>query len=414
MTDTPARPLRSLYLCYLSLDDPLVHTQVVAYLAGLAASGHEIHLLTFETARLTRARRDHWRAAMAEHGIAWHGLRYHKRPSLPATVYDALAGGLLAARLVRRHRLDALHARSHVPAAMALIARRLGRRAPELIFDIRGLWAEEYEDAGRWKRDGAPFMLTKAVERSAIARAGGVVVLTHRVREQLFGHDERSDVFVIPCCADLRRIEAAAPRRAAVRAELGLPDAPVLVYVGKFGGWYMEREMAEFFRVAGAEIAGLHFLVVTQGPHEDIERELRAVGADGGSYTITSVSHDRMGEYLAAADCAISFVRPSPSKASSSPTKIGEYLAGGLPIVATAGVGDIDRQLDPDVGVLLAEHGEAPYGRAARRLGELMADPGTAERCRAAAHEHFSLDEVGVPRYRALYETVSRARSVPD
>lgn len=411
MTDTPGWPLRSLYICYLSLDDPLVHTQVVAYLAGLAASGHAIHLLTFETRRLTPARRRHWSEAMTRHGIAWHGLRYHKRPSLPATVYDTCAGAVCAAWLVRRHRLEALHARSHVPAAMALISRRLGRRTPELIFDIRGLWAEEYVDAGRWKPDGVPFRLTKAVERGAIARAAGTVVLTHRVREQLFGPIERPDVFVIPCCADLRQIEVSAQQRSAIRAELGLEESPVLVYVGKFGGWYMQREMAELFRVACAVIPGLRFLVITQGDRDEIERELRVAGVKEGSYTITSAPHDRVGAYLAAADCAISFIRPAPSKASSSPTKIGEYLAAGLPILGTAGVGDLDRQLTPDVGVLVAEHGEDSYLQAARSLSVLMSDPRTAERCRAAARELFSLDEVGVPRYRGLYETVARARS---
>ena len=91
-----SRRLRSLYLCYLSLDDPLVHTQVVAYLSGLAAAGHHIHLLTFETRRLTRARRRRLRASLARKGIRWHGLRYHKRPSLPATVYDTLAGAVVS------------------------------------------------------------------------------------------------------------------------------------------------------------------------------------------------------------------------------------------------------------------------------------------------------------------------------
>ena len=42
------RLLRSLYVCYLSLEDPLVETQVVAYLEGLARRGHTIHLLTDE------------------------------------------------------------------------------------------------------------------------------------------------------------------------------------------------------------------------------------------------------------------------------------------------------------------------------------------------------------------------------
>ena len=60
-------------------------------------------------------------------GITWHSLRYHKRPSLPATIYDALAARRSALRIMRRHRLDAVHARNHVPAATALIVRRLTR-----------------------------------------------------------------------------------------------------------------------------------------------------------------------------------------------------------------------------------------------------------------------------------------------
>ena len=95
------RRLRSLYVCYLSLDDPLVHSQVVAYLRGLAADGHRIHLLTFETRRLGRAERRELRDRLSRQGISWHGLRYHKRPSLPATIYDTLAGALYATVLVR-------------------------------------------------------------------------------------------------------------------------------------------------------------------------------------------------------------------------------------------------------------------------------------------------------------------------
>src|SRR5206468_1107732 len=103
--------LRSLYVCYLSLDDPLVESQVIAYLEGLASRSHTIHLLTFETRPLTRARRAQLRELMRARGVHWHGLRYHKRPSLPATVLDALAGALVCAWLVRRHRLDVVHAR---------------------------------------------------------------------------------------------------------------------------------------------------------------------------------------------------------------------------------------------------------------------------------------------------------------
>lgn len=402
------RRLRSLYICYLSLDDPLVHTQVIAYLCGLAADGNVIHLLTFETSRLPRRRRAEIRTSLSAQGVSWHGLRYHKRPSLPATMYDTLAGAVFASLLVLRHRLDALHARAHVPAAMALLAQRLlGRRRPALIFDIRGLMAEEYEDAGRWRRDGIPFRLTKMVERKAIRRARGIVVLTERVRRQLFGEDRPRGTYVIPCCADLEALAAASTERDRVRAELGLSQATVMIYVGKFGGWYMASEMAGFFALARESIAGVHFLILTQGERDAIQRELerRSVGRE---YTIASVPPEHMGSYLAAADFGICFIRPAPSKASSSPTKVGEYLGAGLPVACTSGVGDLDALIARDVGALVDDHTTASYRAAAEHIAQLLARDETHERCRAAARRELSLSDVGIPRYRELYTDVAR------
>ncbi len=400
--------LRSLYVCYLSLEDPLVHTQVVAYLRGLARDGHHIHLLTFETSRLTRARRRSLRAGLAAQGIVWHGLRYHKRPSVPATGYDVLAGGLYASLLIRRHRLDALHARAHVPAAMALIQRRLsGSRRAALIFDIRGLMAEEYEDAGRWTRGGLPFRLTKLVERSAVDSAAAIVVLTERFRRLRFTGPFLPPVTVIPCCADIDALAASPRGRERVRAELGLGDAPVMVYLGKFGGWYMEREMAGFFAVARERLPGLHFLILTQGDHGDVRRELQGRGALPGDYTITSVPPRVVGDYLSAGDFAISFIEPSPSKVASSPTKIGEYLAAGLPVVSTAGVGDVDRLLAPEVGVLVSAHDAEAHREALAHVLRLAADRRTAGRCRELARRELSLQQVGLPRYRELYAGVA-------
>jgi glycosyltransferase involved in cell wall biosynthesis len=221
---------RALYICYLTLADPLVRTQVVAYLAGLAERGHTIHLLTFET-ELSRSRRRELRAEMAKLGIRWHGLRYHKRPSLPATIYDTFAGAIVASWLAVRHRLQILHARSHVPLAMALLARLPTRR--KVIFDIRGLLAEEYVDAGRWARDGLAYHITDWIQRVGLRRADGFIVLTERVRRHLWGEDPPGTVQVIPCCADFDRL---APGDADVRGSLGLADQPLMVYVGKLTG----------------------------------------------------------------------------------------------------------------------------------------------------------------------------------
>jgi glycosyltransferase involved in cell wall biosynthesis len=395
----------ALYICYLSLADPLVRTQVVAYLAGLAGRGHRIHLLTFET-ELSRARRRELRAEMAALGIRWHGLRYHKRPSLPATIYDTLAGALVAAWLVVRHRLALVHARNHVPLAMALLGRPVLRR--KILFDLRGLMAQEYADAGRWTRDGAPYRITEWIQRAGLRRAGGFVVLTERVRRKLWGEHPPATATVIPCCADFARLE---PTGRDVRAELGLGDRPIMVYVGKLTGVYMDREMADFFAVARRARPDLALLVLTQSPRDTILDELRRAGVPDGDHRIASAGSGEVGTYLAACDFAICFCHPKPSLIAASPTKVGEYLAAGLPVVSGPDVGDTDVLLrENGVGVIVERFDDAAYEQAAGAIADLASDPDIRERCRQVAHSVFSLQEVGIPRYDALYRAIAAMR----
>src|SRR4051794_13145941 len=307
------RSVKSLYICYLSLEDPLVHSQVVAYLNGLAERGHTIHLITYEP-KLSDERRAAFASDLAARGITWRPLRYHKRPSLPATIFDALVGAVVAARTVRRHGLEVVHARSHVPAASALIAKRFARF--KLVFDLRGLWAEEYVDAGRWREGGIPFRITKRVEAAAINAASAMVVLTQRVRGFLFPSGESPPIEVIPCCADLEAIHALAGERDATRAELEAGDRPLLLYVGKFTGWYMEREMVDFFAAARTELPDLLLVIVTQADREPALAALAARGIEPADFRVTSAAPGEIGRFLAAADAGIAFIKPCLSKIS--------------------------------------------------------------------------------------------------
>lgn len=404
----PGPKLRSLYISYLGLDDPLVWTQVIAYLEGLTAAGHTIHLLTFDGPHDDAQRRS-WERGLADRGITWHSCRYHKRPSVPATVFDALVGAVTAAHLVRRHRLDVVHARNHVPAASGLIASRLSGCG--LIFDLRGLMADEYADAGRWKKGGFPYRLTEWIQRSAIRRCSGMVCLTDAVRRHLLEEDRRSVAQVIPCCADLERIAAQAVRGDAVREGLELGERPVMVYVGKLGGRYMDRATVDFFKAAQQQIDGLALLILTQASPEPILDALARSGIAASDFRIARSAPQEVGAYLAAADFGVCFYHRRFSEIAASPTKVGEYLGAGIPVVLSSGVGDFDELLrTEDVGVVAETDSEAAQQSALSALLGLLADPDTPQRCRRVAQQRLSLAEVGIPSYDALYRRLSERR----
>ncbi|MDR3639314.1 MAG: glycosyltransferase [Isosphaeraceae bacterium] len=403
----------ALYLCYQSLFEPLTQTQVVAYLEGLALDGHRILLLTFEHRPPNVEEVRVWKETLRAKGIDWFWLRYHKRPTAPATAWDILAGVVTGLRLVLWYRVDLVHARVHVPGLMALALKRL--TGVKLLFDIRGLMAEEYVDAGLWPAGGVLFRAVKRAERSILRAADGVVILTNQARDLISEwyplELAAKPVSTIPCCVDLRRFAPAeripAPTMRALR----------LVYVGKAGGCYLTEEMLDFAAVARRMVPNVQVNIWTQSDPEDLRPLIEARGLEGCVH-VGRVAPEQVPAALADADAALSFMRPCVSNAARSPTKIAEYLSAGLPVVSTVGIGDVDQLLRGDdgtgsqpIGVLIADHSEGAYGQAVTSLLDLLEDPDTPVRCRRAAIEGFDLENVGWARYRQVYKDLDEAHA---
>jgi glycosyltransferase involved in cell wall biosynthesis len=396
---------RALYLCYFGLREPLVQNQVLPYLRQLVRGGVEMSLLTFESDPKGTWTTE-WRERLRDDGIDWHLLRYHKRPTLPATLFDILIGAWRAAGIVRRRHIDLLHARSHVGAAIGAVTKKFN--GARLLFDIRGLLPEEYVDSGNWRRGGLLFRVTKMAERSLLRASDGFVVLTDRARELLFPDGAAGKpVEVIPCCLPAERTVPRGDREAA-RAEIGVSGRVVFVYIGALGGYYLMREMAELLGVAREKDARVYALVLTQGPAAPMVAELERAGFGAGDYRVMRADPQDVPRLLEAADVALSILRPSIARVATSPTKFAEYLAAGLPVLSGAGVGDMDAHIaEARVGVVLRSFDRPAYVDALRELEALRRDPELADRCRQTARARYDLETIAGVRYRRLYDALS-------
>lgn len=401
---------RALYLCYFGLREPLVQTQVIPYLRELAAGGIGMSLLTFEPEMKTRWTAESiasWRQRLREAGIEWYLLPYRKRPSLPATLYDVFVGGWRAAAIARRENINVFHGRSHVGAAIGALARRLS--GGKLIFDVRGFLADEYADSGNWRANGLRYRLTKMAERWLYRAADGVVVLTEKARAIVLSEGaEGRPIEVIPCCVDPQRF-AVVSDRDAIREELGLTNRmvnrTVFVYAGALGGYYLIDETAELFAAAREDDPQAFALVLTQSAPAAMTSALVRLGFSSSDFRVLQVQPDDVPKYLRAADAAVALVRPSYARQSMSPTKFAEYLAAGLPVIATSGIGDLDAEIEEGrVGVLLKRLDRAAYLQSVQAINELRRDPELAARCRAEARKRYDLQTVGGARYRRLYD----------
>lgn len=435
---------KTIYICYFGVREPLVQTQVLPYLRELRkgisvnagapeANGFfplgrrdggsesstsprendfrelDVTLLTFEphldfdTAAT--------RSELANLGINWRWLKYHKRPSAVATAYDVLRGAVFLKRFIDRERPDILHGRVHVPTLIGAVGRKLSRHKPKLLFDIRGFIPEEYADAGLWPENGWLFRLAKRVESRLMEEADGFVVLTERARDVLFPESKRTGidrrgrpVEVIPCCIDPDRfadLKGTGAGDEVTREKLGLSGRRVVVHLGALGGLYLTEKIVDFMAVMREVDARTFAMFLTQSDPGTVVPLLEAQGFTESDYLVTKVAPRDVPQYLCVADLALSFVRAGYATLSRSPTKIPEYLASGLPVVANPGVGDVDELIKAyRTGALLEDFSRESYLKA---LQEIDALTDSHQRCRETALRTFDLDEVGGKRYRQLY-----------
>ena len=411
---------RSLYICYFGLREPLVETQVLPYLRELMKGGHEIELLTFEPEfkrKWTPTEIGEARERLAAEGIRWHALAYHKRPSALATAYDILRGAIAVRRIAASRSIDILHARVHVPALMAAIARKFIRKKPKLLFDIRGFVPEEYTDAGVWPEGGVLYRATKRIERWLMRESDGFVVLTEAARRELFpesldgGRDRFGrPVEVIPCCVDLSGrfpadIDAV---RGEMRRKLSLDDRFVVAHIGALGGLYMTESIADLLAASRDRDPSTFAMFLTQSDPREIEDMLAQRGFGPDDRLIARVPSADVPRYLCAADVGVSLVKATYATISRSPTKIPEYLACGLPVIANGGVGDVDALIEGDnVGVLLASIDAKGFETALNDLSITSALPAVVRSRCAAVARAFDLSAVGGERYRKLYRDLS-------
>ena len=389
----------TLYLTRNGLLEPLGQSQVLAYLRGLSRD-HAVTLITYEKDedRADAGRMAAARAQCEALGITWLPQRFRYRPRLVAPALSMLRMAWLARREVRRRGIRLIHARSYIPAAVAMGVSRL--TGTPFIFDMRALWPEELITAGRLRRGSLLHRAIVAAERACLRRAAGVVSLTHAAvdhLQQVYPQDLAGQrIAVIPTCADLERFTPA-------------PTRPAELVIGCLGtmlsGWFRLDWLQAFLTVALRRQPGLRIELTTR---DDPERLLTALGPALREHVhIAPADPRQVPDVLRGQTASVMFYAGGEvSELGRSPTRMAEILGCGLPVVANAGVGDVARIIgEHRVGVLARSAAPADMEAAWDELHTLLADPGLATRCRQAAEAVFSL-EAGTDVYRRLYFSI--------
>ncbi len=398
------------------MTDPLGQSQVLPYMRELSKQGYAFHLISFEKPDRFQQHKNQIQKMCDEAGITWHPIPYTKRPPVVSTVFDISKMRNKAMKLHRKYRFKMVHCRSYLAALVGLrMKRTLGI---PLLFDMRGFWADERVDGKIWNLRNRVFRTVfryfKRKEKDFLKEADHIISLTHNGKQEILENicpTVSSDkITVIPCCADLHLFDPEkvnAAQLTVLRDKLGIrSEDKILGYVGSVGTWYMLNEMLTLFKSLKQQDHSWRFLFVTGDNPEHIRSKANSLGINSNDLLIDRCLHSEVPGYISLFDLSVFFILPAYSKKASSPTKQGELMAMGIPLICNEGVGDTALVVNTyKSGVVLQNLNHFPSD-----LKEQLQTSFDKVETMRGAKEFYGL-ESGVERYANVYHSLLKVNS---
>ena len=374
---------------------------------GLAKLGHDVHVLAPHAAG----------AALRED---FEGVRVHRFRYAPAA-YESLAygGGILSnlrvsrtrwllvpsflaaqwaatIQLVRRHKVDVIHAHWMVPqGVVAALAGPVTRRP--LVVSGHG------SDINEMRRGARLRMLTLAARR-----ADGCTTVSRALQQELL-RLTGVDLVVVPMGVDPVVFPAVVPR-----SGLQIRSSPRILFAGRLVSQKGVRYLIEAVSLLRRTYPATKLQIVGEGPDRpELEASVRDLDLADSVIFTGAVGHSRMPALLAGADI---FVLPSIRMSNGDTEGLGvallEAAASELPVVASA-IGGLPDLVENRRSGMLVEPADPPA--LASALTELLSnDPlrrSVAQNARRLAIGRFSWDAV-VGQFDAILRAhVGAARS---
>ena len=387
-----------------------IHVRGIAQ--ALAKRGHEIQILT---ARADGEAPPGFRPGIIDFGFdrmlkdLRRDIRAHGGENIGNEAYSLLLNTALAQalqRLDQRCGIDAIYERYSLWSCYGLHFAR--ERNLPFILEVN---APLVKEQATW-RELSLQPIAAGLERLLLREADAISVPASGLRRHIEAvAGRRRGIHVVPNGVDLDVFQDPPPPPEALRARL--TGHFVVAFLGSLKPWHGIENLCRAFRKLRSKVSAAHLLVIGEGPMLDyLEKTAAELGPD--AITLTGpMPHEAVPGLLSLADVGVA-PYPELDEFYFCPLKVIEYLAAGLPVVASD-LGDMAKLVAHGRTGLLVPAGDT---RAlAHALTELHDDPrqrarfGVRARRRAESRHGWDVSAERVEGYiaRAAARRAERA-----
>ncbi|MEP7163360.1 MAG: glycosyltransferase [Ferruginibacter sp.] len=403
-----------LFISYDGMTDPLGQSQVIPYLSALTRFGYRFTILSCDKPDMFNENKTYVEKLIAGYPIEWVSIPYHKNPPVLSSIFDYRMLKQKAKQLHQKNNFDMVHTRPGLPTLVALWMKK--KYGTSFLNDVRGFWADERVDGGMWNLKNpvfkAVYSFFKKHEFECLEKADHVTCLTYAAQTEIHSWKDIKGqplpIEVIPCSVDLELFN---PQnvdpviKAQFSKELNIQDTDMIFsYLGSIGGWYLTDEMMQLCKKLSGKFPSAKFLFISPHRHEVITNAAEKHGLHAGKIITRQAKRHEVPVLLSFSSYSIFFIKPCYSKISSSPTKHGEIMAMGIPVITNSGVGDVAEIVKKyNAGFILDDFSEGTLNGVVDKIAEGKSFD--RENIRNGAKDFYALDNA-VKTYRKVYEKI--------
>jgi hypothetical protein len=253
---------------------------------------------------------------------------------------------------------------------------------------VRSLWADQKIVIQKNLLNTTAYPLYRELEKAAARNSTGMSTLTSAVVPILEQRNKKLPL--------LRTVVPTAVNLEGFKVNLNMPANLRALFSGTFNNYY-DLDLSRLFM---EEIEKQVSVVIHWARPAESDRSQIGVGES----KVFPSSQTRMAELIPSYSFGVSICKldAGPSLAAAMPTKIGEFLACGRPMVVNKGLGDMDLFIEEFGAGVVLDGSSQNLRDGATKLINLVLDPETPERCRALAEKYFSMEK-GASKYLKLY-----------
>jgi glycosyltransferase involved in cell wall biosynthesis len=244
--------------------------------------------------------------------------------------------------------------------------------------------------------------MAKNIEKRFFLSADHIVLLTNAaskiISEFSYLNGKHPPMSIIPTCVDLSHFKK--------NFNNGTKKEFIVGYVGSVGTWYLFDEVLRSFKMLLTIKPNATMLVVNRKENSYINERMTALSVDKSKVKVISAEYADMPDLLSKISLGIFFYKPSYSRNACSPTKLGEFLAMGIPCLSNVGVGDILKILEGDeVGVVIENFSNDSMKDGLNKVLNLCEAKDIERRCRNISEKYYSLSD-GAKVYDDIYKSL--------